>query len=221
MPPKKSPKPIAPSRPLKRRPAKNSPLPKVYIYTEGKLTEPEYINKFYLELCKKKRVILAPIVRAAGVPFTMVTACVAKVEELRREARRDPFLKNSVVWAVFDVDVHPRLAEAIALAERNGVRCAVSNPCIEVWGLMHSSIFERPSSRFDAQAELARVMPGYHHDDSPIFPWDRCKDFVDVAIENSIKAKLRREAEGGRFPACNPTTTFYELLIALRGDAAQ
>ena len=201
-----------------RRPAKVEPLCKIYIYTEGKLTEPEYINKFYLELCKKKRVILAPIVRAAGVPLTMVTACVEKLGELRRASRKDPFEKKSVVWAVFDVDEHPNLKEAIELANKNGVRFAISNPCIEVWGLLHLSLFEKPSNRFQAQSELARVMPGYHHDDSPVFPWDKCKDFVNVAIENSEKAIKRREAEGAKFPMCNPTTNFHELLIELRRE---
>jgi predicted HTH domain antitoxin len=213
---KRPPKPIAPARPLARRSARNEPFSKIYIYSEGKLTEPEYIINFYRDLCSKKRVILAPIVRAAGVPLTIVEACVAKRAELRRASRVDSFEKKSEIWAVFDVDEHPRLFDAIALAQGNGINCAISNPCVEVWGLMHFGLYEKPSTRAEAQSELAKVMTGYHHDHSPQLPWDLCKGRVNDAITNSFKAKERREAEGSKFPSCNPSTTFQELLIALQ-----
>lgn len=48
------------------------------------------------------------------------------------------------VWAVFDVEApgphavpHARLRQAIARAERVGVRCAISHPCFELWLLLH------------------------------------------------------------------------------------
>lgn len=40
-------------------------------------------------------------------------------------------------WCVFDVDVHPRLDGALALAASNGIRVALSNPCIELWLIIH------------------------------------------------------------------------------------
>lgn len=216
---KRSPQPIGPKRSLSRKGANISPLPVLYIFSEGKVTEPDYINSFYRDCCKVRRVALGPIVKAAGVPMTLVEKCVAKKAELAREARVDPLEKNSLIWAVFDVDEHPRLDEALAFAHKNGINCAVSNPCIEVWGLMHLSPYERPSTRHQAQAELAKVMPGYHHDDSPIFPWAICRNNVDIAIKNSTTVMHRRTEEGVHFPRGNPTSSFHDLLIAIRGDS--
>jgi hypothetical protein len=41
------------------------------------------------------------------------------------------------VWCVFDVDEFPDVADAAALARRHGIRIAVSNPCFELWLLLH------------------------------------------------------------------------------------
>ena len=218
---KKAPQPIGPRRSLSRRVAKANPLPVLYIFSEGKVTEPEYISSFYRDCCKVRRIALAPIIKGAGVPMTLVEKCIAKKTDLLRESRMDRLDKDSYIWAVFDVDEHPKLDEAIALAARNGIHCAVSNPCIEIWGLMHISQFERPSTRKQAQVELARQMPGYHHDDSPVFPWNLCFKNVGRAIQNSMTVMQRRKDEGMDFPRGNPTSSFHELLNAIQGDESQ
>ena len=215
---KKPPKPIAPSQPLSRKRSTREPLTVFYIYTEGKVAEPEYISSFYRDLCEKRAVILDPIKKAAGVPRTIVEACVKRKDELHREAKRNSFDRNYELWAVFDIDNHPNVDEAIALAQAHGIRCIISNPCVEVWRLMHRGVYERPSTRQEAQAELAKVLPDYHHDDNPIFPWRTCKDLVDAAKSNSIKALLRRTEEGQKFPKGNPSTNFQDLLAALNAD---
>ena len=216
---KKPPKPVAPvKKSLSRGRGIRDPLTTFHIFTEGKITEPEYIKSFYTGKCEKKKVILAPINKAAGVPMTLVEACVKKKEELRRAAKRDSFEGNFVLWAVFDIDIHPYVDEAIALATANGIRCIVSNPCVEVWGLMHKSLYEKPSTRHQAQAELAKVLPDYHHDDNPIFPWSTCQDLVESALTNATNSLGRREKEGQSFPKGNPSTNFHILLEELKGD---
>lgn len=40
-------------------------------------------------------------------------------------------------WCVFDVDQHFGLMEALRLAARNDIRAALSNPCLELWFLLH------------------------------------------------------------------------------------
>jgi len=52
---------------------------------------------------------------------------------------------------VFDVGEHPKLPEALDLARRHEIAVAISNPCIELWFLLH---FERQMAfigRWDAQ----------------------------------------------------------------------
>ncbi|OKI65003.1 RloB [Streptomyces sp. MJM1172] len=41
------------------------------------------------------------------------------------------------VWCVFDVDQFPDVDEAVTQARRAGIKVAVSNPCFEVWLLLH------------------------------------------------------------------------------------
>lgn len=209
---KRTPLSIIPERPLARRKPSKQPLPVVYIFCEGKITEPNYINSFFRDLCKENRKVIPKIERAAGVPYTLIEKCVEKKRELSVSGRRDSLQKNSSVWAVFDVDIHPKLREAIQLAQTNNIPFSVSNPCIEIWGMMHLGIYERPGSRHDAQAALENAMPPYNHGKSPIIPWDHCVDNVKKAVLNSHNSLLRREKDfGGRIGA-NPSTNFHELL---------
>lgn len=58
-------------------------------------------------------------------------------------------------WCVFDVEWprhHPHLAQAIRLAEDHGIRLAISNPCFELWLILHlddhtSFIDTKPAER--------------------------------------------------------------------------
>ena len=215
---KRAPQPIASDRSLSRRRPTKEPLPVVYIYCEGKVTEPNYINSFFQEFCKEKRKIIPDPIKAAGVPYTLVEKCIKKKEELRIAGRRDSLQRRSCVWAVFDVDIHPNLPEAIELARANDIPFSLSNPCIEIWGMMHLSVYERPGGRHEAQAALATAMPPYHHEKSPTIPWDVCRDKVKTAIWNSHTSIARRSEERSEAHGANPSTTFHELLGFLSDD---
>lgn len=218
---KKRPKAFEPERPLARRPGKQNPLPGIYIFSEGEITEPEYITNYFREKGDRRKVALLPIQRGAGSPLTIVEACAAKLKELKQASKTDSFEKFSAIWAVFDIDAHPKIEDAIRLAHETGVRCAISNPCIEVWGLMHFGVYERPGSRHEVQDALAKAMPGYHHDKSPIFRWDVCKNKAIDAVLNSESALHRREKEGQPHPKGNPTTNFQHLLLELSGQTIE
>ena len=62
---------------------------------------------------------------------------------MKREAervakrQRDSYLAFDEVWCVHDVDDHPRLDEARIMARDNDISLAVSNPCFELWLLLH------------------------------------------------------------------------------------
>lgn len=55
----------------------------------------------------------------------------------RAERERDENLAYDEVWCVLDVDEHSRFDAARYLAERHGIRLAVSNPCFELWLILH------------------------------------------------------------------------------------
>ena len=61
-------------------------------------------------------------------------AAAARSRALQEEGEIDEF------WCVFDVEWprnHPGLGEAIKQARENQIRLAVSNPCFELWLILH------------------------------------------------------------------------------------
>jgi len=66
---------------------------------------------------------------------------VKDAKRMRNEAAKtDPY---DEVWCVFDVEAklsqqaRPGFADALSMARGARIRCAVSNPCFEVWLLLH------------------------------------------------------------------------------------
>jgi len=112
------------------------------IVVEGDVTEREY-----LDAVRRSR-------RIQGVNVRIEHRCtdpigiVNDAKRLRNEARKlEPF---DEVWCVFDVEAklaqqaRPGLADAIHAAEQAGIKCAISNPCFEVWLCWHSALQTAP-----------------------------------------------------------------------------
>ena len=74
-------------------------------------------------------------------------------EEMRRQTRRRPNRDFDELWCVFDVDQHEGLAEAISDARNNSINVAVSNPCFELWLVLHLRDKTAFSSTVDIQRE--------------------------------------------------------------------
>jgi hypothetical protein len=120
----------------------------VYVYTEGEVTEPEYIDAV-LGLTGRTgsdRTVDLHIANAAAVgsmrkPQDMVREAVDLLKDKEREAgkagltREDPNWPQ--VWVLFDRDEHVGIPQAFAEAEKAGVRIAYSHPCFEFWRLLH------------------------------------------------------------------------------------
>jgi hypothetical protein len=90
--------------------------------------------------------------------------------EAREEAKqqRDENLQFDSVWAVFDVDEHPNLAEACALASREGIEVGMSNPCFELWALLHFQD-QRAHVERDVLASILRShIRGYEKGAAPL-----------------------------------------------------
>lgn len=96
-------------------------------------------------------------------PRLLVERAAAKKREAQRDAksRRDEFLAYDEVWCVFDVDEHPHLHDARQQARDNGIDLAVSNPCFELWALLHFQDHTAHIERADARRRLKRHLPGY------------------------------------------------------------
>ena len=120
----------------RRRPFRD-PKPLILVVSEGKITEPEYLRGF-ADACRNPRVDIE-IAPEHGVPRTVVEVARDRKKEAEEAATRekDDNLAYDSVWGVFDMDEHPNVGEAKEMARDNDIHLAVSNPCIELWLLLH------------------------------------------------------------------------------------
>jgi hypothetical protein len=74
-----------------------------------------------------------------AVPSTLVTAAIELRDKSRNDASKhnDSNLRFDETWVVCDVDAHHGLNDALALAKSNEIQVALSDPCFELWYLLH------------------------------------------------------------------------------------
>ncbi|MBP8181837.1 MAG: RloB domain-containing protein [Acidimicrobiia bacterium] len=90
----------------------------------------------YLKAFQHSGVVLKP--EMCGLdPLGMVSKANRLMLKAEKEERRGKGSAFDEVWCVFDVDEHERFGQAVASARNNGVQLAISNPCFELWLLLH------------------------------------------------------------------------------------
>lgn len=121
-------------RPLRRRSPQIDERARFVIFCEGELTEPLYLKAF----------ASLHEVRSAATLDIRGMGCEPRklVEEARAVKRRERGLttEDAQYWCVFDVEAptpHARLNEAVQMARDNGINVAISNPCFELWLVLH------------------------------------------------------------------------------------
>jgi hypothetical protein len=201
--------------------AKATRLPKVrfLIYCEGENTEPVYFKAFELFL---KSAIIDVQTEPTGVPMSIARAAVdrARQEGLSKGSVRKPkdsFAQLDQVWAVFDRDDHPGYSDAIQYCADFGVKVGRSNPCFEVWLILHQENFDRPDHRNQVCRHLQKLQPEYDPDGSKKCDWIELLKQVEVAEQRASRQLLARENEGDPFGP--PSTTVGELSLAIRKAA--
>ncbi|MBE1710610.1 RloB domain-containing protein [Mesorhizobium japonicum] len=132
----------------------------------------------------------------------------------RRRRDLDSYEERDETWAVFDRDEHPRFQEAVDLCLQVGIGVARSNPCFEVWLILHFEKFERPDDRHRVQKRLEVLCPDYSADKGKKPDFSKFMDAIGKA-EHKAEAQLEaRKAEGAPFGA--PSTTVFELTRKIR-----
>lgn len=193
---------------LKRKAPVRDPLRLIYIICEGE-TERDYFEKLK-EL--KSAILTVDVQSQGGAIYELVSKVLKKEKELKEYAAKtkNSFDKLYSVWAVPDVDEHPRLKEAKKLAYQNNLNFALSNPCFEIWGIYHFEEFEKPVNRFEAQRHLKTLMDNYCHKANPYFDKSVILKDYDKAIINAEKAFHNRIAQHDTHGT--PSTAVYELV---------
>ena len=205
-------------KPLRRRHGDRQERQRFLIYCEGSVTEEQYFNELRREL--RAATVSIKLGRHHGEPYRLVEEAI---EHQRRAPQRaeDRYETYDQVWCVFDVEApqsHPRLLEATRLANLHDIRCAISNPCFELWLYLHF----RPQNRYVTTDAICRLLEGCgcgYGRDSKRFNFTRLHQRRATAHAH---ARQLHERHGRTLDIvrCNPRTSVDTLVDELFRNTA-
>ncbi len=185
----------------------------LYVFTEGKGTEKDYINHWFRKHRNHIRIVID---KFHGSPLRLVENAITQREQDRREEKRSRGQVADEYWVVFDCDEHQDFDEAIKEATANNIRIAVSNPCIELWFILHSRDQTAWIHRHNAQKDSEHLL--------------KCKkrltrqalEALDEGFDDAKGRALHLDSwhEGnGSPPRSNPSSSVWELVERICDDS--
>lgn len=200
-------------RSFRRPPPSRSIGRKLIIVCEGKKTERGYFE----EIRKSLRL---PTVRVrvehadATDPLSIVRAAI-EYRQTRKDERA--WAKEDAAWAVFDGDEHreanpERWNDAVQIARSKDICLAVSNPCFELWYLLHYQSHTANVTRQRAFRLLKSHISDYEKSKT-LWP-SPLESLTNDAIQRAKQLVIRAAADELQ-PFPNPHTTVYELVESL------
>jgi hypothetical protein len=195
---------------LQRRRPYRQPKPRFLIVCEGTVTEPRYFQ----DVWHTERGLIDLEIEPGGTPKTLVKRAAERKREADGKARKlkDDNQRYEEVWCVFDIDEHPLIPAAKDQARANGIEMAISNPCFELWALLHFQDQSAHIERRRVQHLCRQLMPGYekrldYEALSPKYP-DALRRAED----------LERWHESRDTVGANPSTTVYRLVERIKAQ---
>jgi hypothetical protein len=201
---------MAANRRLGRRRPVRKVYPRILTVCEGEKSEPSY----FAWLRRNHRSPVHVEFETGGDPKKLVETAIAMRAAAKKRARSDPNEDFEQVWCVFDVDEHTRYREAVEQAIANKLLIAVSNPCFELWLLLHFQRQNRDIHRHDVQRECRMRLPGFQK----VLLSAHCQALAnrhEAAVERA-QALVTWQQEQGRDARANPSTEVYKLAEQIR-----
>lgn len=179
------------------------------MFVEGQRTEDSYIKYWR----RRHRETIVNVNERNGNPLQLVEWAVAERKHETYEARHGRGEPHDEIWCVFDVNSHQKLTEAIALAAKHGIEVAVSNPCIELWFILH---YEDQTAHLDSTNAQKRS-----------YELTGCKKTLTEAALKDLEARhehavkrakaLDKKHKGdGSPPRHNPSSEVWKLVDRIR-----
>ena len=201
----------APTPPsLGRRGPIRRPKIALLIFSEGQNTEPEYLEGF--AKIHGNSLVKIKLVAAAGVPKTIVD--LASEAQMQATRSKDSFTEYDQVWAVFDRDEHEHVEQAMSVAKSRGVQVAFSNPCFEVWLLLHHGDYDADEHRKETQKRYQAIDKGFDPGGSKSPDLQALMSGYPEACRRAKRMRARREEE--RAPKGAPYTDVDALTELIR-----
>jgi hypothetical protein len=204
-------------KPLRRRSPHRPEKPRILIVCEGKETEPNYFRGLRDEDAVRQNFSVVVQKGKGGSCTAVVEQAIAEMEKAK--GRGEDF---DEVWCVFDVerpDQQEQVSKARKLAEKHGIRLALSNPSFEVWLLAHFVRTKRSFADPDAVIEelnkhwRREFGRDYEKNDEQLYT--HLADRTRTAIDNARKVREQDWAASDDIVDCNSATDAYLLVERL------
>lgn len=185
-----------------------SQIPKrqILVVCEGSKTEPGYLRQWERE---HRSITIVDVVRG-GVPTSIVTEAIDRQNASKRRGAET----YDSIWVMFDCDDHPDVKGQVNRAEQAGLQVAFSNPCIELWFLLH---FQDQTAFLDRR----KAQDKCHNHLSPgkaLTPEDFQMLLARYEQARERAMDLARLHEGnGSWTYENPSSTVWKLIDDIRG----
>ncbi len=194
-----------PRRTVAARPARRELL----VFTEGAVTEETYLKYWHRRF---RGSVNVEIHEFHGTPAALVKRAAETKAANERAERKGRGRAHDEVWCVFDVDEHPHLQEAIALAAVRDISLAVSNPCIELWFLLHFVDHTAYIDRHTAQTQAKTHLDcGKDLDQAA---QELLATRFPVAKTRAVLLDLKHDGDGTDPPG-NPTSSVWRIIEAI------
>ncbi len=195
-----------------RRASQRASRRQILVFVEGKRTEERYLVDWARRYRGDVIVIIDPF---RGVPTSLIERAVDRQRQEKRDERRSRGRNYDQIWCMFDVDEHLDLDRVFDLARRHKVCLAVSNPCLELWFILHFEDQSRWIHRHQAQERSEELLGcGKVLSDGAVAAlFDR----FDGAAERARQLE-RRHTEAGSAPGENPSSSVWRLIDSIRGS---
>lgn len=177
------------------------------IYAEGEATEPEYID-----IIKRIPAIANSV--SIAIRIEEVGATPKRLVESACSDKRRSDLDIDHFWCVFDVEnpePHPYLKETLQKARDNNISLAISNPCFEVWLILHHKHFSKHVSTKEA-VDIRKSLDETKtkHLDPQVY-----RPLISLAVQRAEQLNQKHKKDGTTFPENNPSSTFCDLVSSL------
>ena len=181
----------------------------IRVLTEGKITEPGYLTAWARRYRHSVRIDLS---ECGMAPETLVDHAAQHMRRRRRSGRGDREFDE--IRCVFDIDEHGNIPAAIHNARQSGIEVAVSNPCIELWLVLHvedqaAYIHRRNVQRRANELELTVGKKISER------AWTTLFDEFETARQRA-KGLDQRHSGNGSPPRSNPSTDVWRLVDRIR-----
>lgn len=197
--------------------------PVILIVTEGSRTEPRYFEHFRT---RRTNVDVRVVGSRSSAGETDYVSLVRKAAEYQNKNQMAAS-NGDAVWVVADGDVNhnnpnpveakdQKLKLARKMADKKGIRIAITNPCFELWILLHFQYTTKYLKDFPAvKAALGKYMAGYEKTEDV---YERLEPYMGQAIDNARQLEEFHKNNGQILPFgldVNPFTDVFHLVETL------